>query len=615
MSASENKKSNTTPTSPTRTSSRNIPEEPSAFEQYKPEIYTILLLIFINVLVYVQILDHQFVSYDDKHYVYNNVILKQGLTGHTIKWAFTTHLMGHWHPITWITFLLEAQFFGFNPTAYHATNLIIHILNTLLLFAFLRISTKSLWPSAAVAMLFAIHPMHVQPVVWVASRKDLLSTFFGLIALICYYYYAQDRSWKRYLQVILFLVLGLLSKAMLITLPFVMLLLDYWPLARYKDVVDKDLMTIAKLGFRLVLEKAPMIILSIIFAFAAFKADQLMRADNGGGNGNIQVAQGDKKDDYPDEEEGKDKFAPMARPSPKFRMISTIVASYSFYIQKTFWPSDISVLYPSTRTPARVVVITYILVMLIFSLLTIAFIRKYPFLFVGWFWYLMMLFPVTRLLLADRYSYITLIGIFIIIAWTVSDILVGWKFQPALKKWGGAAVVIVLTILSLITADYWRDSETLYKRALALDNNNMQMHLNMGQIYLERNQLDNAIKEYKEVVRINPKYTGGYFNLAQLQFKQGQYDDSIANYNMAIKIRPLAKTYYWLAQAYIAKQDYATAITHLRTSISMDPTFDKPKKALSILEKAQPIQQDQIQPEDQTQPQPDEQEGQQPVMQ
>jgi len=436
-----------------------------------------LFLVVSTCAVYLQVGDHQFLSFDDDVYVTNNPHVVDGLTGDNVVWAFSSVEAANWHPVTWLSHMADAQVFGMNPRGHHLTNVVIHALSALLLLLFLFQVTGSLWKSSFVAFMFALHPLHVESVAWVAERKDVLSAFFWLSTLLFYSKYASKKSVAMYLLSLLFFVMGLMSKPMTVTLPVVMLLLDYWPLHRY-DIPGPD-RGLAK-AVALVKEKIPFFIGSIVSAFLTLYAQH-----EGGAIRDLDFV------------------------SPAMR-IENAVVSYVNYLGKTVWPHDLAVFYPLPSFIPLWQAIGSLVVLLLVTAAAIGARRRYPYLMVGWFWYLITLLPVIGLVqvggqsMADRYSYLPLIGIFIMVAWWVPDLAAGMKYRANIIVVLACAAILMSAELTWIQLAYWQDSISLFRHTIQVTSGNSKINYNLGVVYDQKGRTAEAMQCYNESLRINP---------------------------------------------------------------------------------------------------------------
>ncbi len=459
-------------------------------------------------LVFWQVRNFGFVDYDDNIYVYENPRVLNGLSPDNVVWAFTTGFASFWHPLTWLSLMLDRQLFGPNPAGFHITNLILHIANTLILFLVLKRMTNAVWPSAFVAALFALHPLHVESVAWIAERKDVLSTFFWLLAMLAYAQYVKKPNVAAYLLTLLVFILGLMAKPILVTLPFVFLLLDYWPLERIRNF-DKQVI------YRLSLEKIPFIVLSIASSVIAFLTQQNYKA-----------------------------ISSFASLPLRFRIENALI-SYVTYIEKMLWPSRLVMFYPHPFENVSVLyaAISAILLLAV-TILVLRFAKNRRYLVTGWFWYLGTLIPVIGIIqvgihaMADRYSYITLTGLFIIIAWLLPDLLAK---LPQRKIILGVSMVIVLTSLGICAhrqTSYWKNSLTLFSHAVEVTQNNYIAYDRLGVTYARLDRYIDAMDNFSRAIKIKPDYAQAYFDLGCAYDKLGRAAEAIDTYKQAIRFRP-----------------------------------------------------------------------------
>lgn len=503
-------------------------------------ILAYLVLTLVTLLVFWRLRNFGFIGYDDNKYVYENPHVLTGLTEDSVTWAFTTTSAANWHPLTWLSLMLDCQLFGADPGRIHLMNLIFHLANTLLLFAVLRKMTGALWPSAFVATAFAIHPMHVESVAWIAERKDVLSTLFLLLTLAAYIGYVRRPSFLRYIVVFVTFALGLMAKPMLVTLPFLLLLLDYWPLRR---------ISISKR--RLILEKIPLFALSAISSGITFL---------------VQRASGAVSD-----------FNLL----PLQSRIANAFLSYTKYIGKMFWPQKLSVFYPFH--PVTILswqVLLSILLLIVVSVLVVWFGRKQKYLLTGWFWFLGTLLPVIGLVqvggqaLADRYTYVPYIGLFIILAWGLPDLL---SRLPQRKIALGLSMVIALTALIISSyrqVSYWKNSFTLFSHAVEVTQNNYIAYNCLGSAYSKLGKYQDAVNAHKQAICIKPDYAKAHNNLGVAYYNLGRYEDAIESYKQAILLEPdYADAYYNLGLAYCKLKRYQDAIEPCKKAIKIKPDF------------------------------------------
>ena len=495
-------------------------------------------------LVFWQVRSFDFADIDDGIYIYENPHVFNGLTTDAVCWAFTANRSGHWHPLTWLSLMLDCQLFGANAGRMHLVNLFLHIANTLLLFTVLKKMTGLLWPCAFVAAAFALHPMHVESVAWITERKDVLSTFFLLLTLTSYIGFVNHPSAFRYVAALATFALGLMAKSMLVTLPFVLLLLDYWPLERIKHF-DRLVF------YRLVLEKIPFFALSVISSVIAFlvmrSSGIVIDIDN----------------------------------VPLSDRIANVFLSYARYISKMFWPRNIGIFYPfdAFHIPFWQIAMCALL-LLVISAAVICFGRNKRYLLTGWFWFLGTLVPVIGIVqvdaqaYADRYTYIPYIGLFIMIAWGIPQFLS--KF-PQRKMVLGTSMMIVLTVLGICAhrqISYWKNSITLFSHAIEATPNNYIAYNRLGVAYGDLGRGTDAIDAFKEAIKIKPEYAMAYYNLGVTYGNLGRSTDAIDAFRQAIKFKPnYAEAHYNLGVACLMAGDKDSAMAELNILKSLNPEF------------------------------------------
>ena len=476
-----------------------------------------VILLALATLPYLQTLRHDFV-YDDYPYVAGNPYVQQGLTWPGIAWAFTTFRAGNWHPVTWLSHLLDISVWGSEPAGHHFTNVVLHAANTLLLFLIFSQMTGALWRSALLAALFAVHPLHVESVAWIAERKDVLSTFFGLLAIWAYFKYARDSSVRQYLLMMCLFGLSLMAKPMLVSLPCILLLLDIWPLGRWKlwRIGDQATVTFEpNTTTHLLLEKGPLIALSAIFSIIAVISQH--RAQNISDNELLSLSS----------------------------RVANAIVGYHFYLDKLFAPLKIAVFYPYPGYWRPAVVAASAFLLLVITFVAILYRRRHPWLLVGWLWFVVTLIPVIGLIqvgmqsFADRYTYIPSIGIFIMLVWSIPT-----AHKPvALRGWviAACAVIVALTVMTWVQASYWKDRRTLFTHAAEVTQGNYIAHQSLAvQLEIEHD-LEGALALYKEAAKEQPKFaktTMIHENIANILIEQGHTPEALAELRQALNINP-----------------------------------------------------------------------------
>ena len=518
-----------------------------------PVVCVYAALIVTTLAVYWPVRNHEFVNYDDSFYVYHNPDIQSGVTIKAVKWAFTTGHAGNWHPLTWISHMLDWGWFGSDPSGHHLTSLFLHLANALLLFAVLRRMTGAVWRSAFVAALFALHPLNVESVAWVAERKSVLSTFFWMLTMLTYLWYVVKPCILRYCLVLASLALGLMAKPMLVTLPCVLLLLDYWPLERIKlRGDDKKRTTPARLSAgRLIAEKIPL--------FAAVAASSIVTFI-------VQQKAGAM-------EEGEH-FSFVVR-------AANASISYIAYIAKMIWPARLAMFYPHPGANISVLLAALSAVLLIIAtVIVLRFSKGRRYLFVGWFWYVGTLVPVIGLIqvgdqaMADRYNYVPLIGLFIIMAWLAPDLLAKGKYKKHALTISALAVLTVFAVVTYRQQHYWKDTITLCNHALAATEDNYIAHFCMTESLSEQGRFDEAIWHNSQAVKIEPDYVEALNGLAVALDKAGRTDEAIVYLKRALDLNPgLAQARNNLGYALVAKGQFAEAVKHYELALK---TLEEP---------------------------------------
>ncbi len=519
-------------------------------------IYVILALA--TFIAYEQVRRNDFVNYDDDDYVTQNPQVKAGITRESVVWAFTTSHAANWHPLTWLSHMLDCQLFGLNPLWHHLTNLFLHITNTLLLFGVLKRMTGTLWRSAFVAAAFALHPLHVESVAWVAERKDVLSGLFWMLTMWLYIRYAQRPGFATYLLIMLTFALGLMAKQMLVTLPFVLLLLDYWPLGRLqlgqqsggKALPHSKSVKVSYQSstvFHLIGEKIPLFILAVVSGVVTYIVQQSAGA-----------------------------IMKQGEAFPLNIRIANALVSYLGYIVKMIYPSRLAPLYPHPgySLPMWQAIVSALILAIVS--VSIIFTARRRYLAAGWLWYLGTLAPVIGLIqvgaqaMADRYTYLPLIGIFIMVAWGVAEPVAKWRYRRIGLGISAGLVLAVLLICTRIQVRHWQNNLTLFGHALAVTENNHIMHNNYGNALREKGRMDEAATQFKEALRINPEYLTARDNISQVFLALGRIEEAIAGFTEVLRLKP----------------DYPNAVNNLGVALQkqgkINEAVEKWKKALEL---------------------------------
>jgi len=490
---------------------------------------------------YYQSIDDAFISYDDEAYILSNSNIKNGINYNSIKWAFTSLDVSNWHPITWLSHMIDYNIYGLDPHGHHLSNVLLHLLNVTLLFCLLYFTTNTYWPSYFVSALFALHPLHVESVAWVAERKDLLSTLFMMLTLMSYSAYVKRNDKKFYYIALLLFSAGLMSKPMLVTLPIVMMLWDYWPLNRFDN--SRPILT------ELIREKIPFFILTLLSCAITYYAQ------NKGGSISALEA------------------------TPFFLRTMNAFTSYFSYLAKTLWPHNLAIIYPlPDKAPVLQGTIAGITLIAI-SVLIYRYGKKYPYLIVGWFWYVITLIPVIGIVqvgsqsMADRYTYITLIGIFIMIAWGVPALPVYSRYKKEILSISTTLVIVTLTILTWTQLSYWPNSITLFRHAAQVTANNNIAYRILGNNLAKLGHVSEALECFSAAVKIKPDDAIAHTDLGVALAERRDYDDAIFHYRTAIYYNPkLANAYYNLGIALAYKKRYEEAISTYLEALRLDPS-------------------------------------------
>ncbi len=490
---------------------------------------------------YWRVFSNGFVNYDDPLYITDNKHIQQGLTWDGVVWAFKSGYAVNWHPVTWLSHMLDCQLFGLNPRGHHLTSLLLHIANTLLLFYVLRKMTGALWASAFAAAVFGLHPLHIQSVGWVSERKDVLSTLFWLLTLLSYIRYVQDRNFKRYLITILLFAVGLMAKPMLVTLPIVMLLLDYWPLKRTSRGPGP---AIRNFG-RLIVEKIPLFVLSAVSCLVTFFVQQ-----QGGAVATF------------------DKISPALR-------LCNIPLAYCAYIVKTIIPSGLMAYYPYNPNSSILLIAAAVLFLAAISA-GVIFLRR-PYLIVGWLFFIITLVPVIGIIQvggqsrADRYMYIPMIGLLIMIVWGLKEIVERVRLSRFVLVPAIAVCLSAMSIATWINVGYWKNTFTLFGHALEVMPANHIALLFLGNTLVEQKNNSGAIEYYKKSVEAAPGFAEARFNLALALFHDNKFDKALEQYNMVLNIKEnYPRVHFYIANV-LAKMGHTAAAKHYSAAIKNDP--------------------------------------------
>ncbi len=554
------------------------------FSSKKSPYIVALSLAILTFTVYFKIISNEFVIYDDDEYIMENTNIQSGLNAQSLKWAFTTTYASNWHPLTWLSHIVDYQLYSMNPAGHHLTNLLLHILNTVFLFLVMKQMTRRIWECAFVAAVFGIHPLHVESVAWAAERKDVLSTLFGIATIGMYTRYVRNQHIKNYLSVTILFTLGLMSKPMLVTLPFVLLLLDYWPLNRM-GFIESDSGVHQRVRFsHLLREKVPLFLLAAISCVVTFVIQQ-----KAGATSQMEII-----------------------PLPD--RIANALVSYVSYIAKMFWPSNLAVMYPFhgfTLGSWQAWIASIILIFV--TWMVIRRYRQSPYLLVGWLWFLGILVPVIGLIqagaqsMADRYTYVPLVGLLLMLTWGASDLSATWKARNVILGISAGIVILLLCIVTTSQISYWHDSVALFKHSLAVTENNAIIHNNLGVVLARQEKFNEASEHFSEALRINPAYiaasenlnhareklkmtdavtrnaneleldpnsANAHFNSGNLLAQQGKNKEAIEQFMIAVRLNPnLAYAHNNLASLLAREGKTTEAIEHYKEALRIKSDF------------------------------------------
>lgn len=519
-------------------------------------LYTALcLLIGIAVIIlYGQVAGHEYVLYDDKQYIYQNTMVQQGLTPGSIQWAFTTFYASNWHPVTWISHMLDFELFGLDPSGPHLVNVLFHALNVFLLFTVLRAMTGSTWHGFAVAALFAIHPIHVESVAWLAERKDVLSLFFGLLTVWSYIRFIRKPAITTYLPVAIFFALGLMSKPMLVTLPLLLLLLDYWPLQRYRVTKGSGASETSSGWTRLVLEKIPLLALSLASGLVTLYAQGMSMAS-------------------------VETHSLLSR-------ITNALTAYTGYLQKLVWPADLAVIYPYPETIGVGAIVISILLLTTATVFSVKTMSTRPYVMTGWAWFLVAMVPMIGIVqvgyqaMADRYAYLPFIGLYMMLVWLVADVAMQNRKILSFLSLGLATVLMTLTFKQV---GYWQDSSTLFEHALKVTERNYVAHQHLAQVRMDQGNLVAAAANIETALAIQPNDPKSHATLGLLYARQNALPAAINSFEHALSLNPnISEVYNNLGVCYQMLGDLEKSIQNYRQALELNPDYTKAAMNLEV---------------------------------
>jgi protein O-mannosyl-transferase len=522
------------------------PQKSPALAGVRLDLLIYLSLLLATFVVYAQVRDFDFVNYDDGVFITDNLNVRQGITAQGLEWALTSGYEGNWVPLTWVSHMLDCQFFGLDSGWHHLHNVLLHALAAVMLCIFLQRATGTRWRSALAAFLFALHPLHVQSVAWVAERKDVLSACFWFLTLWLYVRYAERPGTGRYLAVALSFWLGLMAKPMMVTLPFVLLLLDYWPLAR-----------LGQRGRKAIWEKLPLLGLAGAAAAITYLVQKHAEAVN--------------------------LIPPKAR-------LANAIHSYALYILQTFWPARLAVFYPYPRDFAFgfLPLLAEGVLLAVVTTGVIVLRRRAPYLLMGWGWFVVTLVPVIGLVQvgdqahADRYMYIPMVGLLVMLIWGAAEILEELQAKMLAIPLAAAAC-LALAVLSWIQVGYWRNSETLFRHALAVTNDNKIANNNLGNYLMASGRLSEALPYFETAVRIDPESAPARTNLGTVLGELGRLPDAIAQLQIAVRLAPDdPKAHSQLGTALAYAGHLPEAAAEFESALRIDPNDAIVQKNLGL---------------------------------
>ena len=570
----------------------------AAFSRKQLAFFLGAALVLATLAVFWPVRQCEFINYDDGDYVTENPRVQAGLTGENIQWAFSSKFASNWHPMTWLSHMMDAQMYGLNPKGHHFTNLLLHTANVLLLFLALNRMTAATWRSAIVAGLFALHPLRIESVAWVSERKDVLSGFFFMLTLLAWASYAERQRNKKpailfYSVALAAFACGLMSKPMLVTAPAILLLLDIWPLRRMQTAAQivkgkqiqpsESTFDFSKLPV-LLIDKVPFLLLALISSQLTITAQKA--------GGSVRSLE-----EFP----------------LSLRIDNALIACVR-YMRKMFWPNDLAIFYPHPKAFPTWQILGALVLLVVVTVVVVRVARKQTFLAVGWFWFLAMLVPVIGLVqvgiqsMADRYTYLPMIGLYVVIVWAAAEFMGKWKLPPQVLGGSAAAALIACSVATRNNLVYWHDSETLFRHALTVTTDNYVAHENLGIFLANTDRLQEseehlriardthptyaeshhnlgntlhrlgrdgeAIPCYQEAVRLKPDYDAAYNNWGFICAKQGRFDEAKRLYTEAASLKPNdAIVHYNLAAALVQLNKVNEAISEYNRSLELNPTM------------------------------------------
>ena len=515
--------------------------------------YNYLIIIFLivtSVIAFSPVAANEFINFDDNGYITENVQIQQGINLQTVKWALTTTYFSYWHPLTWLSHMLDWHLIGANASGHHLMSLFLHIGSVIFLFLFLYKTTNHIWPAAFAAALFSLHPLRVESVAWASERKDVLNLFFTVLCFYAYAFYVDEKKISRYVLCLLIFVLAVMSKPMAVTLPFVLLLLDYWPLNRWGTPYHEN----TKNGFssvmKLIGEKIPFFCVSLAASAGAIWA------------------------------QSKEGTVASLDNVPFIIRTSNAIVAYVSYLGKLLWPVNLAVFYPYESVLPPWKILFSAAVILVITLIVMYYIRKKPFLFVGWFIYLGTLVPVIGLVqvgsqaMADRYTYVPSLGIAFVLAWGIPSIIESERMK---KRILAPVAVIFLSLLMLLTwqqCHYWKNSVTVFIHAISVTKNNALAHNQLGLAFYEQGRDREALYHFDKTILLQPDQDSAYNNRGAIYLKYGRTEQALQDFNKTLAVNPhYVKAYNNRANLYIQERQYRLAMEDFNEAIRLKPDY------------------------------------------
>lgn len=515
--------------------------------RFFPEAMICFLLSAAILIVYFQVRGFEFVNFDDPAYVLSNDLVKKGLSREGFQWAFQSISAGNWHPLTMISHMADVELYGMDAGGHHWNNVLIHVVNSLLLFGVLRLMTGSVWRSGLAAGLFALHPLHVESVAWISERKDVLSTFFLMLTLWCYTHYVRNYKIVWYILTFLFFTLGLMSKPMLVTLPFILLLMDFWPIKRI-GFGEKSNCGKFEFSTKVIWEKVPFLFLTLLFSVATFAVQR-------------QIGAVESWNVY-----------------PLYDRIANAIVSYVLYLGKTVCPINLSVFYPRPSAWTWWQVFGSLLLLGLLTWISIRSAKKYPWLFVGWFWFVGTLVPVIGIVqvglqaMADRYTYIPLIGIFIAFSWSLFEVFKRYQFGRIVLVAFAAILLLNLTLGSFFQTQHWKNTRTLFEHAVSVDPGNYLAHTLLGADLMWDGETKKGLSHIQTALQLNPNYAKAHHVMGLFLFNIGETDKAARYFSRSVQLNEYdAESHNHLGIILAHQGNTADALMHFQKAIEIRP--------------------------------------------